>query len=118
MEYRGQEPTISHGSAHMPGNFAGNPITKTYEIMNDRFDTNFHVFGIEWSPNEINYYVDDVLFQQITPADMDEGSEWVFNDREMFMILNVAVGGSFVGAPGPNTVYPQTMEVDYVRIYE
>lgn len=118
MEYKGQEPTIVHGSAHMPGNFAGNPITKTYELQNDRFDTGFHVFGIEWSPNAINYYVDDVLYQQITPSDMDEGSEWVFNDREMYIILNVAVGGSFVGAPGQNTVYPQTMEVDYVRVYE
>ncbi len=119
MEYRGQEPTIVHGSAHMPGNFAGNPLTKSYEVENGRLDTDFHVYGIEWSPNEINYYIDDVLYQQITPADMDEGSEWVFNDgREMFMILNVAVGGSFVGAPGVDTVYPQTMEVDYVRIYE
>jgi beta-glucanase (GH16 family) len=118
MEYRGQEPNIVHGSAHMPGNFANNPITKTYTLENDRFDTGFHVFGIEWSPNKINYYVDDVLYQQITPQDMDEGSEWVFNDREFFIILNVAVGGSFVGAPGADTVYPQTMEVDYVRVYE
>ncbi|ARN76598.1 glycosyl hydrolase family 16 [Nonlabens spongiae] len=119
MEYRGQEPTIVHGTAHMPGNFAGNPITNTYELQNERFDTGFHIFGIEWSPNRINFYVDDVLYQSITPADMDEGSEWVFNDgREMFIILNVAVGGSFVGPPGPDTVYPQTMEVDYVRVYE
>ena len=119
MEYRGQEPTIVHGSAHMPGNFAGDPITKTYELENERFDTDFHVFGIEWSPNRINYYVDDVLYQSITPEDIDEGSEWVFNDgREMFMILNVAVGGSFVGPPNEDTVLPQTMEVDYVRVYE
>lgn len=119
MEYRGQEPTIVHGSAHMPGNFAGNPLTKRYEVETGRLDTDFHVYGIEWSPNEINYYIDDVLYQRITPADMDEGSEWVFDDgREMFIILNVAVGGSFVGSPGANTVYPQTMEVDYVRIYE
>ncbi len=121
MEYRGQEPTIIHGSAHLPGNFAGNPIIKTYELENSRFDTDFHVFGIEWSPNRINYYVDDVLYQSITPEDMDDNgeSEWVFDDgREMFIILNVAVGGGFVGNPGPDTVLPQTMEVDYVRVYE
>ena len=119
MEYKGQEPNVVHGSAHMPGNFAGNPITKTYTFENDRLDTSFHIYGIEWSPERINYYVDDILYQSITPEDMDEGSEWVFNDgREMFMILNVAVGGSFVGPPGADTVYPQTMEVDYVRVYE
>ncbi|MGB5981296.1 MAG: glycoside hydrolase family 16 protein [Nonlabens sp.] len=121
MEYKGQEPNVVHGSAHMPGNFANNPISKTYTFENDRLDTDFHIYGIEWSPTRINYYVDDILYQSITPEDMedDEASEWVFNDgREMFMILNMAVGGSFVGAPGADTVYPQIMEVDYVRVYE
>lgn len=115
MEYRGQLPTITTGSVHGPGYSAGNAISKEYELTGDRFDTGFHVFGIEWGPNYINYYVDDVLYNQITPEDVT--GEWVF-DHEFFIIMNLAVGGSFVGSPNADTVFPQTMLVDYVRIYQ
>lgn len=116
MENRGSEPTISHGSVHGPGYSAGEAITKRYELTNSRFDTEFHVFGIEWGPDYINYYVDDVLYNQITPADVT--GEWVFNDNPFYIILNVAVGGSFAGNPNSNTVFPQTMYVDYVKVYK
>lgn len=115
MEYRGQEPTIVHGSLHGPGYSGGNPITKSYELQNDRFDTDFHIFGIEWGEGYINFYVDDVLYNQITPADVT--GEWVY-DHEFFIIMNLAVGGSFAGSPNANTVFPQTMLVDYVRVYQ
>lgn len=115
MENRGQEPTIINGSAHGPGYSAGEAVTKAYELTGDRFDTGFHVFGIEWGENYINYYVDDVLYNQITPDDVS--GEWVF-DQPFYIILNVAVGGNYVGSPNENSVFPQTMYVDYVRIYE
>ncbi len=115
MENRGSEPTIIHGSVHGPGYSGGQATTKKYELTNDRFDTGFHVFGVEWGPNYINYYVDDVLYNQITPSDVT--GQWVFNDNPFYLILNVAVGGSFGGAPNANTVFPQTMYVDYVRVY-
>ncbi|TPV33387.1 glycoside hydrolase family 16 protein [Paucihalobacter ruber] len=114
MENRGQEPTKIIGSVHGPGYSGGNAVSKEYNLENDRFDTNFHVFGIEWGPNYINYYVDDVLYNQITPKDVP--GEWVF-DRPFYIIINLAVGGSFVGSPNNQTVFPQTMLVDYVRIY-
>ncbi len=116
MEFRGQEPTVIHGSVHGPGYFAGEAITKSYDLKNDRFDTGFHIFGIEWGPNYINFYVDDVLYNQITPEDVT--GEWVFNDNSFYIIMNVAVGGSFVGSPNGETVFPQTMLVDYVRVYQ
>jgi beta-glucanase (GH16 family) len=74
MEYRGQEPTKVLGTVHGPGYSGGASITKSYSLLNDRFDTGFHVFGIEWGPKYINYYIDDVLYNQITPAD---AGEWV-----------------------------------------
>jgi beta-glucanase (GH16 family) len=114
MENRGQEPTKIVGSVHGPGYSGGNAVSKDYELENDRFDTGFHVFGIEWGPNYVNYYVDDVLYNQITPNDVP--GEWVFN-RPFYIILNLAVGGDFVGSPNAQTVFPQTMLVDYVRIY-
>ncbi|MGC1203328.1 MAG: glycoside hydrolase family 16 protein [Flavobacteriaceae bacterium] len=118
MEYKGSEPTITHGSVHGPGYFGGNPITKTYELPSGRFDTEFHVFGVEWGANYVNYYVDDVLFLQITPDDLEDDDVWVFNDNPFHMILNVAVGGSFSGFPDASSVFPQTMLVDYVRVYQ
>lgn len=115
MEFRGQEPTVVLGTVHGPGYSAGESISKSYTLKNDRFDTGFHVFGIEWGPGYINYYVDDVLYNQITPADVP--GEWVFN-KPFFILINLAVGGTFVGSPNSETVFPQTMLVDYVRVYK
>ena len=115
MEYRGQEPTTIHGSVHGNGFSGAEAVTKSYSLENDRFDTGFHVFGIEWAPEYINYYVDDVLYNQITPADVP--GEWVF-DHPFYIIINLAVGGDFVGAPNSETVFPQTMLIDYVRVYK
>ncbi|WP_428236708.1 glycoside hydrolase family 16 protein [Gracilimonas sp.] len=115
MEYRGQEPTIVHGSVHGPGYSAGEAVTDSYLLSNSRFDTDFHVFAIEWGPDFIKYYVDDELYNEINPGDVN--GEWVFNDNTFYIILNVAVGGSFVGSPNSRTPFPQTMVVDYVRVY-
>jgi len=116
MEYRGQDPTVVHGSVHGPGYAAGNAITKSYALENDRFDTGFHVFGIEWAPEYINYYVDDVLYNQITRQQVEEKGTWVF-DQPFYIIINLAVGGDFIGAPNEETVFPQKMLIDYVRVY-
>lgn len=115
MEYRGQEPTKVLGSVHGPGYSAAEAVTKSYILENDRFDIGFHVFGIEWGPDFVNFYIDDALYNTITPEDVP--GEWVF-DHPFYIIMNVAVGGSFVGSPNAETQFPQTMLVDYVRVYE
>ena len=114
MEYRGQDPTILIGSVHGPGYSAGEAISKQYDLVNDRFDTGFHIFGIEWGPEYVNFYVDDVLYNQITPKDVP--GPWVFN-KPFYILMNLAVGGSFVGSPNEETEFPQTMLCDYVRVY-
>jgi beta-glucanase (GH16 family) len=115
MEYLGNNPTTIFGTVHGPGNFGAGAISKTYQLKNDRFDNDFHIFGIEWGENYVNYYVDDVLYNQITPKDLK--GEWVFN-QPFYIILNMAVGGNFPGSPNSETVFPQTMLVDYVRVYQ
>lgn len=114
FENFGGSPSIVSGAVHGPGYNAGLAISKEFELENDRFDTDFHIFGIEWGPNYINFYVDDTLYNQITPEDVT--GEWVF-DHPFFIILNVAVGGNPVGSPA-NTEFPKTMYVDYIRVYE
>ena len=116
MENAGSKPTIISGAVHGPGYFGGSPILKEYDLENDRVDTGFHIYGIEWGPEYINYYVDDVLYNQITPDDVT--GEWVFDNGPFYILMNVAVGGLFDGPPNEETVFPQTMLVDYVRVYK
>lgn len=122
MEYLGDEPNVVFGTVHGPQYSGAESISKEYRLENDRFDTDFHVFGIEWSPNRINFYVDDVLYQSLTPEDIDEETDgegaWIFNDRPFYIILNVAIGGNLPGNPNAETEFPQSMIVDYVRVYE
>ncbi len=114
MEYRGQEPSIIHGSVHGPEYSAGAAVTKSFSLLNDRFDVDFHLFAIEWGEDYIDYYVDDQLYFRVTPDDLP--GEWVY-DHTFYIILNVAVGGNYVGFPTQDTKFPQTMLVDYVRVY-
>jgi len=121
MEYLGDEPSTVFGTIHGPEFSGAESISKEYILQNDRFDTDFHVFGIEWSPNRINWYMDDVLYLSLTPEDVEEETdgqgEWVFDDRSFYMILNIAIGGNLPGNPTAETVFPQSMVVDYVRVY-
>lgn len=118
MEYRGQEPGIVHGSAHGPGYSGGNARTRSYTLPNGgRFDTGFHVFAVEWKTNQITYLVDGTPYFVVTPSSLPSGTSWVF-DQPFFVILNLAVGGNYVGPPDASTVFPQTLLVDYVRVYQ
>lgn len=115
MELRGQRPNEIAGSVHGPGYSAGDAVTKSFELENGRFDDDFYVYAIEWGEDYIDFFVDDFLYQRITPEDTD--GEWVFN-QPFYILLNVAVGGTYVGFPTSETPFPQKMEIDYVRVYE
>ena len=115
MEYRGQQPHLIHGTIHGPGYSGGSPISKTFGFENDRFDNDFHVFAVEWVEGTVNFFVDDTLYSQIKSDDVP--GEWVY-DHPFYIILNVAVGGNFVGFPTDQTTFPQSMLVDWVRVYK
>lgn len=115
LENIGSEPSLVHGTIHGPGYSGANGIGKPFSIASGRFTDDFHVFAVEWEPEEIRWYVDDVLYNTITPDTVP--GEWVY-DHPFFMILNVAVGGYWPGYPDDTTTFPQRMTVDYVRVYE
>lgn len=118
MEYRGQEPGAIHGSLHGPGYSGARPLTRKYTLASGTFDADFHVFAVDWSAESITWYVDNTAYRTVKPSDLPSGARWVFN-HPFFIILNVAVGGNFVGPPSStNTVFPQTMTVDWVRVYQ
>jgi len=116
MELNGSKPDIIHGTVHGPGYSGGASITKGYSLINDRYDNDFHVFAIEWGENYIDFYVDNYLYNRITPASVK--GEWVFNDQPFYILLNMAVGGNYVTGPTDQTPFPQKMQVDYVRVYK
>jgi len=118
MENVGQEPTIVHGSAHGPGYSAGDSLTDQYELSGGRrFADGFHLFAVEWSPTALRWYVDNHLYETRTPADLPAGTTWVDN-HPFFLILNLAVGGQWPGDPAASTRFPQSLLVDYVRVYQ
>ncbi len=116
MEYRGQEPNVILGTIHGPGYSGGNSVGTRYTLPGANFNDDYHVFAVEWSESRITWFVDDIVYQVLTPADLPAGGRWVF-DHPFFLILNLAVGGNFVGPPDESTVFPQTMLVDWVRVY-
>ena len=115
MEFRGQEVNVLHGSIHGPGHSAGNAYSRRYVLPEGRLDTDFHVYGVEWEPDEIRWYLDGDLYHVARRGEVP--GEWVYDD-EFFMILNVAVGGNFVGPVGPGLTFPRTMLIDWVRVWE
>lgn len=115
MEKRGQLPSVIIGSLHGPGYSAGSAVSGLYGLENGRFDADFYTYAIEWYPDRIDFFVDDYLYNRIRPADVP--GEWVFN-QPFYILLNVAVGGTFVGFPNVQTPFPQQMIVDYVRVYD
>lgn len=118
MENIGHEPSTVHGTIHGPGYSGGNAIGRPYELPEgERFADEFHVFALEWEPGALRWYVDGELFSTVTPDDIPTGTEWVY-DHPFFLIFNIAVGGNWPGYPDDTTTFPQTMEIDYVRVLQ
>ncbi len=116
MEYLGHEPRAIHGTIHGPGHFGDSAVTRKHVLAQGGFHLGFHVFAVEWNENSIAWYVDGYNFHTATPKDLPQGATWVYK-HPFFILLNLAVGGRWPGSPDETTVFPQTMLVDYVRVY-
>lgn len=116
MEFVGKEPLLTFGTIHGPGYSGAAGIGSEYEHEEPPSD-DFHVYGIEWEPGLIRWYVDDEYFLELTPDDLPPNSEWVF-DHDFFLLINLAVGGNWPGDPDETTVFPQEMVIDWVRVYQ
>ena len=115
LELRGQEPNVVYGSVHGPGYSGAGAINERFTLpAGQSFADGFHVFAVEWEPERIRYFVDDNLYQTITPSTLG-ANRWVF-DHPFRIILNLAVGGNFVGSPDGTTTFPASLVVDYVRV--
>ena len=117
MENIGREPAIVHGTIHGPGYSGGKGIGAPYALSSGRFADAFHIYAVEWGPESIRFYVDDHPYATRKPSDLPAGTKWVY-DHPFYILLNFAVGGAWPGSPDATSKFPQTMLVDYVRVYK
>lgn len=113
MELVGHEPNQTHGTAHYDNNghqYRGSGKT----LDSGEFADKFHVFSVIWTKESLSWYLDGESFLTFKAEDLDG---FPFN-TPFFFIMNVAVGGDWPGNPDATTVFPQTMEVDYVRVFQ
>ena len=115
IENIGKEPDIVHGTVHGPGYSGQNSIGQKYTLPSGEFADDFHVFAVEWEPEEIRWYVDDHQYFSVTPDSVT--GEWVFN-HPFFILINLAIGGRWPGSPDHTTVFPQPLQIDFIRVYE
>jgi beta-glucanase (GH16 family) len=117
MENVGRLPTKVFGTLHGPGYSGGQSYGKTLDLGAPVGD-DYHVFAVDWQPDRVVWSVDGVEYFAATPTDAFlQGKRWVFN-HPFFILMNVAVGGNFGGPVRPATTFPQTMSIDYVRLYQ
>ncbi len=117
MENIGKEPNIIHATMHGQGYSGGNGISGTYTMANGHYSDNYHIYAIEWDSNHAAFFVDGANYLNVTRAQVEAKGQWVF-DHAFNVVLNIAVGGGWSGNPDGNTVFPQKMYVDYVRLFQ
>ncbi len=117
LEALGLNPSVAHGFINGPSGgtshyTVGRAITSPRSLASA-----FHTYAIRWSRNSITWLLDGVPYGTVTPKDLSPGANWVYN-RRFHLVLNLAVGGSWGGPPNGSTLFPATLLVDWVRVYQ
>jgi beta-glucanase (GH16 family) len=118
MEHVGYDPGIIHGTIHTE---AYNHIKGTQKgqkvSIADAQDV-LHVYAIDWTEDKIDFYVDDNPYYSVARDPEEDYKGWPF-DQRFYLIMNIAVGGNWGGTQGVDpSIWPQRMEIDYVRVYQ
>ncbi len=114
------------GTIHFGGQWPNNTYsTGSHSLGGGSFADGFHVYAVEWDPDEIRWYVDGTLYFSRTSSqwysDGAPGDARAPFDQPFYILLNLAVGGNYTGCTDPGCVgasFPQQYLVDYVRVYE
>jgi beta-glucanase (GH16 family) len=113
MEYIGQYPDEVNHTYHyfIPEENWRLVSTPTFKTTGDNFSDDFHTYGVLWEPDAITWYVDGDVVKRIG------SDEYLISRQSMYLIANLAVGGSWPGAPDETTEFPSTFEIDYIKAY-
>lgn len=111
MECLGHDPWTVYGTIHFGQSVAAHQqMGGKYTRTGDSYAADFHVFAVEWDATSFQWFVDGIKYFSATKASPF--------DKRFHLLLNVAVGGNWPGSPDEFTVFPQSMQVDYVRVYQ
>lgn len=117
MENVGYWPDSLFGTIHTGAYNGANGLQKSKGIYTDRWSKNFHTYAMEWTADSISFFVDKKKYH-VFKNEHRSTEAWPF-DKEFHLLLNVAVGGNWGGKYGvDDRIFPQKMEVDYVRVYQ
>ncbi len=117
MEHVGHELGIIHASAHSKDYQWQANTQQTATIDVPDVSEKFHSYILEWTPNVMKAFVDDSLYFEYKNEGLGE-TKWPY-DKPFYLIMNLAVGGAWGSMQGiDKDAFPQTMEVDYVRVYQ
>jgi beta-glucanase (GH16 family) len=117
MENVGYMPDSLFGTLHTGAynGMKGTQKTKGVSIAN--LSTAFHIYAMEWTPKAISFFIDGESYH-VFPNEGSGSETWPY-DKEFHLLLNVAVGGNWGGKFGvADNIFPQKMEIDYVRVYQ
>lgn len=116
MEVLGSRPNVLHGTLHgaWPSLPNGRGASRESPVP---LSAGFHVYGVRWAPARIEFMLDGSAYETVTPADLPPGSPWPFQHPN-FLLLDLAVGGDWPGAPSSSTPFPARMLVDWVRVWQ
>ena len=113
-------PDWNEGSIHGAG-FTGTNLGTVYNFGSGETAAGWHTYGMIWSKGSVSYYIDDPSAPYVTYTKASisglSGATWPFDSNANFILINLAVGGSWPGSPDSSTTFPAQMLVDYVRIY-
>jgi beta-glucanase (GH16 family) len=114
MEHVGRAPRRVFGALHGTGYAGDDGYVGSLDLPYDLAD-DFHVYAVDWERELIVWSIDGTPCHRATPRDLAPAA-WLF-EQPFYLLLNLAVGGTFGGAVTAETVFPQSMHVDYVRVY-
>lgn len=119
VEEVGDKPNVAFGTIHYGDKWPGNTHTgDKYTLPSGDLSDDFHIYAVEWEEGVIRWYFDNQLYQTQTKWYTKAAPFPAPFDQKFFVILNFAVGGAWPGKPAPSTPFPQSMQVDYVRVYQ
>lgn len=118
MEHVGYDPGVIHGTIHTETYNHIKQTQKEGKVTVADAQQNFHVYGLNWTKDQMDFLVDDKVYCSVTRDPKDDFKGWPF-DQPFHLLLNFAVGGNWGGKEGiDETIWPKRFEVDYVRVYQ
>ncbi len=111
MENIGNEPRIAHATLHGPQLYTG-----PYHLSSGTLSDDFHVYAMLWDTEHLYFLLDGMTYYILDKATLKNQGDWIY-DHPFYILLNIAVGGTWPGSPNASTVFPQKLSISYIRLY-